>query len=138
MDVVLLLEKPIKAKVMLKGSPRYNEAESKLYIDKLDIDMKASNLIYRLTAPLVNRFLESSFEEKLPVEVDKVVKEQIDSLMPLCFQTGALEVNVLVGKVSVVEMKFDDAGLKALVRIEDFEVRGNELSRKWLASYFSK
>jgi hypothetical protein len=30
MDVVLLLEKPIKAKVMLKGSPRYNEAESKL------------------------------------------------------------------------------------------------------------
>lgn len=124
MDVVLLLEKPIKAKVMLKGSPRYNEAESKLYIDKLDIDMKASNIIYRLTAPLVNRFLESSFEEKLPVAVDSVIKEQISTQMPLCFQTGAMEVNVVVGKVSVVEMKFDDAGLKALVKIEDFEVRG--------------
>ena len=65
MNLQLSLSSPLKAMVTVDGKPRYNEAESNLYLDKLDINMKASNLIYKLSAPLVNRFL-SPVSKKTP------------------------------------------------------------------------
>lgn len=124
MDVKLALSQPLKANVNLTAMPRYNEAEAQLYMDKLDINMKASNIIYRITAPLVNKFLEASFSEKLPIPVDQLIKEKAAKELPIQFLAGGIEINVNAGKISLVEMSFDDLGLKALARIEEFVVQG--------------
>ncbi len=124
MNLQLNLSRPVKAMLYVNGQPRYNEAESKLYLDKLDIKMKASNLIYKITAPLVNRFLEASFKEKLPVPINGLIKEQTQKDLPLSFLAGGMKIQVNVQNISVEEMQFDDVGVKAIIRIEDFIVTG--------------
>ena len=124
MNLQLSLSSPLKAMVTVDGKPRYNEAESNLYLDKLDINMKASNLIYKLSAPLVNRFLESSFKEKLPIPINAMIKEQSQKNLPFTFIAGGMKIEVNVQNIVVEEMRFDDAGVKALIRIEDFIVMG--------------
>ena len=124
MNLQLNLSRPVKAMLYVNGQPRYNEAESKLYLDKLDIKMKASNLIYKITAPLVNRFLEASFKEKLPVPINGLIKEQTQKELPLSFLAGGMKIQVNVQNISVEEMQFDDIGVKAIIRIEDFIVTG--------------
>ena len=124
MNLQLNLSRPVKAMLYVNGQPRYNEAESKLYLDKLDIKMKASNLIYKITAPLVNRFLEASFKEKLPVPINGLIKEQTQKDLPLSFLAGGMKIQVNVQNISVEEMQFDDIGVKAIIRIEDFIVTG--------------
>lgn len=124
MNLQLNLSRPVKAMVYVNGQPRYNEAESKLFLDKLDIKMKASNLIYKITAPLVNRFLEASFKEKLPIPINALIKEQTCNDLPLSFLAGGMKIQVNVQNISVEEMQFDDIGVKAIIRIEDFIVTG--------------
>jgi hypothetical protein len=122
LDIQLKLTKPISGLVNLTGSPRYNESESKLYIDDLDIELKASNLIYRLTAPLVNKFLESNIKENLPIDIDALIKSQLASYYKGNTTFDGIQISHTVASIQVVEIKLNDVGVRAMIKVNESEL----------------
>jgi hypothetical protein len=122
LNIDLNLIKPIAATVHLKGKPRYNESESKIYIDDLDIDLNASNFIYKLTAPLINKFMESSIKENFPVDVDLLIKTHLTKYLKGSKILNEIDFSHSISSVSLMELKFQDTGITAIIKVSDAEV----------------
>jgi Domain of unknown function (DUF4403) len=120
--IQLHLVKPITSVVLLTGKPRYNEHESKLYIDDLDVQLKASNFIYKLTAPLVNKFLESNIKENLPVDVDALIKTHLANYYKGNTSFDGMQISHSISSVNLTEMQFNDEGVSALLKVNDGEL----------------
>ncbi|MBK8700085.1 MAG: DUF4403 family protein [Saprospiraceae bacterium] len=124
LNVALKLKSPLQAYVTMTGVPRYNEFESLLYLDNLDVDLKATNLIYRITAPLLNKFLESGFKDKLPIAVDKMVSLQLEEKLPLSMQLNGMHLKADIKQMQVTELLFQNGGVTAIVKLDDFLIEG--------------
>ncbi len=120
--IKLKLIKPIEGIVTLKGSPRYSDTDSKLYIDDLDISLKASNFIYKLTAPLVNKFLASSIKENLPIDVDGLIKSQLLSYYKGNTVIDGMQISHAISSVNLAELKFNEDSVSALMKINESEL----------------
>jgi Domain of unknown function (DUF4403) len=121
-NVQLHLLKPITGVVLLTGKPRYNEHESKLYIDALDVQLKASNFIYKLTAPLVNKFLESNIKSNLPIDVDALIKSHLANYYKGTTSFDGMQISHSISSVNLTEMQFNDEGVSALLKVNDGEL----------------
>ena len=124
MEINLNLSQPISGLVIVNGKPRYNEFESKLYIDQLDVNLKASNFIYKLSAPLVNKFLESSIKDNLPISVNSEIMALINQYKPLKHKVGNISIEFLFDGLSVMELVFSDDGVKSVIKVSEFAING--------------
>ncbi len=122
-NINLNLIKPINAAVLLYGNPRYNEHESKLYLDNLDIDMKASNFIYKLTSGLISKYMESKIKENLPVDVDYLIKSQLSKIISGSQVFNEFTIQHSISSIKLMELVTHDKGIKALMVINDGELK---------------
>jgi hypothetical protein len=94
----LEIDDPIKAQIFVKGIPIYNELEGVLIMNDIDVKVNPANFIYKLTAPLVNRFIENKMSEFFPLEVNQKLGEVVRSKIPS-------EINIPKGEITVVHEK---------------------------------
>jgi len=78
----LEIDDPIKAQVFIQGQPIYNEIEGLLIIEDIDVKVNPANFIYKLTAPLVNKFIEGKMNDFFPLEVNQKLGEVVRNNIP--------------------------------------------------------
>lgn len=100
-DLLLInleIDDPIKAQIFVQGVPIYNEIEGVLIMNDIDVKVNPANFIYKLTAPLVNRFIENKMSDFFPLEVNQKLGEVVRSKIPS-------EIIIPKGKINVVHEK---------------------------------
>jgi len=87
LTVKMEISEPIRAQVFVTGVPHYDPSAGVLQLNNLDVKVNPANLIYKLTAPLVNRFVEGKMAEFFPLAINdqlsKLVTEKIPAAIPL-------------------------------------------------------
>ncbi|MEE9437456.1 MAG: DUF4403 family protein [Saprospiraceae bacterium] len=81
LNIQMELNEPIKAQVFITGVPLFDKSTGILDIKKLDVKVNPANFIYKLTAPMVNKFVEGKMNDFFPLSINqqlnKAVKENL-------------------------------------------------------------
>jgi hypothetical protein len=83
--LIIKVQSPIDATVIIIGMPKYNEHEGNLYLKNMDVNIKASSLIYKLTAPLLASYFENQLEDIFPLEISKLLGQKLLDSIPKSF-----------------------------------------------------
>ena len=121
----LVIDDPIKAQVFVKGKPVYNEIEGVLFVSNLNVDVNPANFIYKLTAPLVNRFIENKMEEFFPLEVNQKLGEVVKSKIPSEVSIPNGMVNIHHKSVHIESLAFTQERIIGQARIDNLKVEIN-------------
>lgn len=122
LNIRMVIDEPIKAEVFIKGTPIYNELEGQLILDNIDVKVNPANFIYKLTAPLVNRFVEGKMEDFFPLSVNNQLKELVSSNIPNSINLKKAKINISQEGIQINEMRFLERKLSALAQINGLKV----------------
>ena len=118
----LEIDDPIKAQVFVKGVPIYNEIEGVLIMKDIDVKVNPANFIYKLTAPLVNRFIENKMSDFFPLEVNQKLGEIVRSKIPSEISIPNGKINVAHEKVVIDALGFEKDRIKGKASISNLRV----------------
>ncbi len=122
-SIEMNLVEPIKAVINIDGSPRYNEHEEKLYVENLSVNVNAAGFLYKLSAPLLNKFLSSKIQENLPIDIDTEIKKNLGKYFKGKTSLKNILLSHTIEDVSISKMQFTDQGVNALIKITDIEAK---------------
>jgi hypothetical protein len=122
-DISMDLMTPIKAKVVINGAPIYNEHNSTLNINNLNVEVNPSGFLHKLSAPLLNKFITSNIKNRLPVDLDALLKESIKSYLIGNFEWDDIHSSYQVGRIEIKEVLYDDAGIYLKLKASDLSVK---------------
>jgi hypothetical protein len=117
------LQSPVKASVYIEGVPRYNESDANLYIDNLNVQVNSTNFLYKLSAPLLNKYLLNSIKNRFPLDMDLLIKQHLDKYLNKKFELPNLKVSQQIRKIAVNEIRYNDTGINARIKVSDIEAQ---------------
>lgn len=123
LNIEMEINEPIKAQVFIVGRPIYNEIEGELYMKDLDVKVNPSNFIYKLTAPLVNRFIESKMEEFFPMALNAKISGLVKENLPPEIKLQNANIMVAQDEVSILELDFQNAAVEGIAMIKGLGVK---------------
>lgn len=122
LNIRMVIDEPIKAEVFIKGKPIYNEIEGQLILNDIDVKVNPSNFIYKLTAPLVNRFVESKMEDFFPLNVNSQLSELVSKNIPSSIKLEKAKIGIAQNGIQIQELRFLERKLSALAQINGLAV----------------
>lgn len=122
LKVKLELEEPIKGHVQVTGRPTYDKEQQLFQVDDIDVKVKPSNFIYKMTVPLVNKFVEGKIEEFLPVALGEIIAEKLKNLpTEVVLPEGTIV--PAVQTVRIEDLIFTDKEIEAYVTVAGLAVQ---------------
>ncbi len=122
LNIRMVIDEPIKAEVFIKGKPVYNEIEGQLILNDIDVKVNPSNFIYKLTAPLVNRFVENKMEDFFPLSVNEKLSELVSANIPKSIDLEKAKISIAQNGIQINQMRFLDRKLRAMAQINGLAV----------------
>lgn len=107
LEIRLEIDDPIKAQIFVQGIPIYNELEGLLIMRDIDVKVNPANFIYKLTAPLVNKFIEGKMSDFFPLEVNQKLGEIVRSKIPSEIMIPKGKINVSHKQVVIDSLSFE-------------------------------
>lgn len=121
LQIEVELTEPIKGTVSLTGEPDYMPTTGELAVAELDVKVKPSNFIYKMTAPLVNKFIEGKLEELLPISLQAIVDRKLAELpKEIAVPDGILKPSL--SKADIKAIEFDAKGVNISIELNDVHV----------------
>lgn len=112
---------PIKGSARVKARPIYNELEQKVYIEDVDVKVKPSNLIYKMTAPIVNNVIEDEIEKRFPMDVKAIIGKGMEKL-PGSFVIPEGVIKPKLSNIVVQRLDFGSEYIEVIVHVKDTEL----------------
>ena len=106
--IELEIDDPIKAQIFINGRPTYNETKGQLSMENLDVKVNPANFIYKLTAPIVNKFIENKMSDFFPLEVNQKLGEIVRSKIPTEISIPKGKIKVAHKKIRIDSLNFED------------------------------
>lgn len=122
LNIELVIDEPIKAQVFINGRPVYDEARGELRLEDLDVKVNPANFIYKLTAPLVNKFIEGKMNDFFPLSVNNQLSKLISDNIPKSIQLEKARIGIAQEGVEIHDLKFLPRKLTAMARIKQLAV----------------
>ena len=109
LEIQLEINEPIKAQIFVQGIPIYNEIEGQLIIENIDVKVNPANFIYKLTSPIVNKFIEGKMSDFFPLEVNQKLGQIVRSKIPseIMIPNGKINVNHKQVVIDALEFEKD-------------------------------
>lgn len=122
LKIQMEIDDPIKAQIFIQGNPVYNELEGVLIMSEIDVRVNPANFIYKLTAPLVNRFIENKMEDFFPLEVNQKLGEVVRDKLPSEISIPHGDIRVHHKSISIDALEFAEDRLKGKASIANLSV----------------
>lgn len=124
MKIVADITEPINGEAIVTGIPTHNDITGELFLEDVHVKVNFSNIIYKLTAPLVNGFIESKIEELFPLDLNGVIKEKVEPMIPKDVDIPHGKAELLFDAITVDHLEFLDEHIIAKVSVNDLNVIG--------------
>jgi len=122
LEIQMEINEPIKAQIFIQGSPIYNEIEGELIIEDIDVKVNPANFIYKLTAPLVNKFIEGKMSDFFPLEVNQKLREIVRSKIPSEIMIPNGKINVNHKQVVIDSLEFEEDRIVGKTTISNLSI----------------
>lgn len=122
LQIEVVIDSPIKAQIHIQGRPIYNEIEGLLIMQDIEVSVNPSNFIYKLTAPLVNKFIENKMSEFFPLSVNEKLSEIVGSKIPKDISIPAGQINVEHKKLIIDSLGFEQDRIRGKASVYDLSV----------------
>jgi len=121
LEVQLEISEPIKAQVFVNSTPVFNELEGILSLEDVDVKVNPANFIYKLTAPLVNKFIEKKVEELFPLNLNNQLSSTVKANLPENQAIPNGKANIKLDSIELKALDFEANQINALVRINNLD-----------------
>lgn len=75
LDINISITSPISSRLQILANPRYDEGI--LYMDELQVEMHTSNILYKMTSPIIEKLIRDELNNRLPVSLADILQQQI-------------------------------------------------------------
>jgi|GEM_PF-2192505 len=116
LNMELALAEPMKGKVTITGEPAYDGDAGTLDVLDLDVNVNPANIIYKMTTPLVNKFIETKLADYLPVPIGDIVAKKA-AHMPEAVTVGPAVASPEITALQVHDMTFGSEGVFITVQV---------------------
>lgn len=113
------LLQPITAKVSIEGNPSFEAEPSIIHLDDIDVSVKPSSFIYKMTTPIVNSFIKNKLTTMFPMSTDALIKERILPKIPkeIPYPMGVFDVSF--EQINIENILFEETGLDVIAGISN-------------------
>jgi hypothetical protein len=80
LEIKVHLTAPIKGILTILCNPKFNVESQNLYLDDLQIDVNAENIIYKMASPIIENIVKSKIESQLPYNPTAPIKAILNKL----------------------------------------------------------
>lgn len=115
---------PVPAKVSLSGQPVFDQASGSIDLADIDVKVKPNNIIYKLSAPIINRIIESRLEALLPVGITEKVNDIWREQQGQLPQVTDVQYTIDIDRIEVAGMSFLANKVVASVIVKRPEIEG--------------
>jgi len=122
LTVKMQISEPIKAQVFVTGNPQYDASAGVLHLNNLDVKVNPANLIYKLTAPLVNRFVEGKMEDFFPLAINNQLSTLAAEKIPASIPLDNAQLSITQQGVEVSKLAFLEKELEVVVKVKNLKI----------------
>lgn len=124
LHIEAVMDGPIKAYVKVSAIPRYIQLTGELLLGDVHVHVHPANVIYKLTAPLVNSFIENKINTLFPMVPAEKIQGVLEKNMPKSIDIPHGKVEILHDQFEIVNLVFLDDKINALIGLKDVDVIG--------------
>lgn len=111
---------PIESNLTVSGIPMIEQG--KVHLNDLEVDMQTPNIIYKMTAPLVEKLIRTDIDERLPIDIEHIIREQIRLGLATANKLPYIDLKVDANTTKLNDVKFTETHLLAKIIAKEVEV----------------
>ena len=115
------ITEPIRAQAFVTAIPFYDATTGMLSLDEVDVKVNPSNIIYKLTTPLVNNFIENKIDSVFPMLVNEVLKKKLVDKIPAEIEIPDGKAVIMQEGIYLNELIFRDADIFLEVGVKNLD-----------------
>ena len=120
LDIQIELTSPIISTLMLSGTPIITNG--KVQLEDLEVDMQTPSIIYKMTAPIVEKLIRSDIDDRFPINLQELIREQIALGLAKANNIAFLDLKINANEASLSNIEFTDTHLNATITTKEVEV----------------
>lgn len=121
LKVIVKITSPIESTLTITGHPRLDNGS--LHLDDLEVDMDTPSLLYKMTAPIVEKLIRSNLEDKLPVKIQEITRAKAVEGLAKANQSPLLNIKLPADHIDINELSFEEDQLVAQATVQDLELK---------------
>ncbi len=120
LDIQIELVSPIVSTLTLSGTPVITDGKVQLH--DLDVDMQTPSIIYKMTAPIVQKLIRSDIDDRFPLDLQELIREQIRIGLAKANTIAFLNLKINANEASLSNIEFTKTHLNATITANEVEV----------------
>lgn len=120
LDIEVALTSPIESTLTISGTPVITDG--KVQLEDLDVDMQTPSILYRMTAPIIENLIRSDIDDRFPLDLQELIREQIRLGLAKANTVAFLDLRINANEASLSNIEFTDTHLNATITTKEVEV----------------
>ena len=113
---------PIAGIITFTGMPYLAQAEQKIYLDNLDIDIDANNFIYKLSSPIIEKILRNQIIKLIPFDPLPHFKGYMTKIPQIQLYNNRISLIPSFSAFKIEHLQFGDKSLVCTLGLDDAEL----------------
>ena len=120
LDIKVNITSPIESTLTVTGTPIIESG--KVQLENLDVDMQTPSIIYKMTAPIIEKLIRSDIEDKFPIDLQEILRNQIRLGLATANKLPYLDLKIDANEAQLSDVVFTDTHLNAKIVAKEVEV----------------
>lgn len=120
LNIQVELTSPIESTLTISGIPIITDG--RVQLEELDVDMQTPSIIYKMTAPIVEKFIRSDIDDRFPIDLQELLREQIRLGLAKANTIAFLDLKINANEASLSNIEFTETHLNASITTKEVEV----------------
>lgn len=122
LEIKANMTSPIKSMVTITCLPSLNKTTQKLEIANLDIDIDASNIIYKLSSPIIEKIIRNKVMEMMPFDPAPYLNAFVNKVPPIQLMDNKISLLPTISQLLIRELRFQNQNVLCTLSLEDAEI----------------
>lgn len=112
---------PIESVMTIAGQPSIINGE--LHLGDLEVEMNTPNILYKMTSPIIEKFIRSYIEDQLPIPINSLLRTKVNEGVNQVNQSSHLELHLDDRHFVINDVQLVDEKLMVSVAAQDIELK---------------
>jgi len=120
LKIEINITSPIESLLTISGNPKIEGGTVNL--ENLEVDMQTPSILYKMTAPIVEKLIRSDIEEKFPIDLQEILREQVRLGLATANKIPYLELKIDANQAVLQDITFTETHLEAKIIAKEVEL----------------
>lgn len=111
---------PIESNLAISGVPVIEDG--KVHLHNLEVDMETNSILYKITAPILEKFIRADIDDRFPINIEEILIEQIRHGQALANKIAYLDLRMDANLTQLAQVQFTESHLEAKIVAKEVDV----------------